>query len=121
MGSWPWNASARSETRPGRVKGGSPPGDHRAGDPPSLAGAAGPDLPARLPVLPGSLEAITGDVNGVVLGRIVGRRLSDRCGAAIRFPAGDETVEVCPTLDTLVLKATAIVLAARWLPGLSPH
>src|SRR3954454_20214205 len=67
MGSWPWNASARSETRPGRVKGGSPPGDHRAGDPPCLAGAAGPDLPARLPILPGSLEAITGDVNGVVL------------------------------------------------------
>ena len=44
-----------------------------------------------------------------------------RIGSVRRFPAGDETVEVCPALDALVLKAIAIVLAAHWLPKLSPH
>jgi len=44
-----------------------------------------------------------------------------RIGAVRRFPAGDETVEVSSALDALVLKATALVLAAHWLPNLSPH
>jgi len=43
-----------------------------------------------------------------------------RIGAVRRFPAGDETVEVWPALDALVLKATALVLAAHWGPVLSP-
>ncbi len=44
-----------------------------------------------------------------------------RIGAARRFPAGDEMVEVWPALDALVLKAIALVLTAHWLPNLSPH
>jgi hypothetical protein len=37
------------------------------------------------------------------------------------FHHGDETIEAWSALDALVLKATALVLAAHWLPGLSPH
>ena len=44
-----------------------------------------------------------------------------RIGSVRRFPAGDETIEVWPALDALVLKATALVLTAHWLPDLSPH
>jgi RNA-directed DNA polymerase len=44
-----------------------------------------------------------------------------RVGAVRPLPAGDETVEVWPALDALVLKATAVVLTAHWLPNLSPH
>ena len=44
-----------------------------------------------------------------------------RIGSFQRFPAGDETIEVWPALDALVLKATALVLTAHWLPNLSPH
>jgi RNA-directed DNA polymerase len=44
-----------------------------------------------------------------------------RIGAVRRFPVGDETVEVWSALDALVLKATALVLTAHWLPNLSPH
>ena len=42
-------------------------------------------------------------------------------GSVRRFPAGDETTEVWSALDALVLKATALVLTAHWLPKLSPH
>jgi hypothetical protein len=42
-----------------------------------------------------------------------------RIGAVRRFPAGDETVEVWSALDALVLKATALVLTAYWLPKTS--
>ena len=41
-----------------------------------------------------------------------------RIGAVRRLPAGDETIEVWPALDALVLKATALVLTAHWLPNL---
>jgi hypothetical protein len=34
-------------------------------------------------------------------------------GAVRRFPAGDETIEVWPALDTLMLKAIALFLAAH--------
>ena len=44
-----------------------------------------------------------------------------RIGAVRRFPAGDETIEVWSALDALVLKAAALVLAAHWLPVLSPR
>ncbi len=51
------------------------------------------------------------------------RRLQDslragtyRIGSVRRFSTGDETIEVWPALDALVLKATAIVLAAHWVP-----
>jgi RNA-directed DNA polymerase len=43
-----------------------------------------------------------------------------RLGAVRRFPAGDGTIEVWPAVDALVLKATALVLTAHWLPNLSP-
>src|SRR5271157_272397 len=46
---------------------------------------------------------------------------SYRIGAVRRFPTGDETIEVWSALDALVLKATALVLAAHWLPVLSPR
>jgi hypothetical protein len=39
-----------------------------------------------------------------------------RIGAVRRLPAGDETIEVWSALDALVLKATALVLTAHWLP-----
>ena len=38
-----------------------------------------------------------------------------------RIPTGDETIEVWSALDALVLKATALVLTAHWLPVLSPR
>jgi RNA-directed DNA polymerase len=44
-----------------------------------------------------------------------------RIGAVRRFPAGDETIEVWPALDALVLKAIALVLTAHWLAKLSSH
>jgi RNA-directed DNA polymerase len=44
-----------------------------------------------------------------------------RIGSVRRFSTGDETIEVWPALDALVLKATAIVLAAHWVPELSQH
>ena len=44
-----------------------------------------------------------------------------RLGAVPRFPVGDETIEVWPAPDVLVLKATALVLTAHLLPKLSPH
>jgi RNA-directed DNA polymerase len=44
-----------------------------------------------------------------------------RIGAVRRLPAGDETIEVWSALDALVLRATALVLTAHWLPKLSPH
>ena len=44
-----------------------------------------------------------------------------RVGPVRRFPAGDETIEVWSALDALVLKATALVLTAHWLPKLSAH
>ena len=42
-------------------------------------------------------------------------------GPVRRFHQGDETIEVWSALDALVLKATAIVLAAHWLPDFSSH
>ena len=47
------------------------------------------------------------------------RRISTRSGSAV--PPGDETIEVWSALDALVLKATALVLTAHWLPDLSQH
>jgi len=44
-----------------------------------------------------------------------------RIGEVRRVRTGDETIEVWPALDALVLKATALVLAAHWLPALSPR
>ncbi len=44
-----------------------------------------------------------------------------RIGAVRRFPASDETVDVWPALDALVLKAIALVPTAHLLPSLSPH
>jgi hypothetical protein len=44
-----------------------------------------------------------------------------RLGPVRRFHQGDETIEVWSALDALVLKATAIVLTAHWLPDFSPH
>jgi len=44
-----------------------------------------------------------------------------RIGAVQRLPAGDEPIEVWSPLDALVLKATALVLTAHWLPKLSAH
>jgi hypothetical protein len=44
--------------------------------------------------------------------------------ASVRSAAstrGDETIEVWTALDALVLKATALVLTAHWLPDFSPH
>jgi RNA-directed DNA polymerase len=38
-----------------------------------------------------------------------------------RFHQGDETIEVWSALDALVLKATALVLTAHWLPNFSQH
>jgi hypothetical protein len=46
---------------------------------------------------------------------------SYRLGPVRRFHQGDETIEVWSALDALVLKATALVLTAHWLPGFSPH
>jgi retron-type reverse transcriptase len=42
-------------------------------------------------------------------------------GPIRRFHRGDETIEVWAALDALVLKATALVLTAHWLPDFSPH
>jgi RNA-directed DNA polymerase len=42
-------------------------------------------------------------------------------GPVRRFHQGDETIEVWSALDALVLKATALVLTAHWLPGFSSH
>jgi RNA-directed DNA polymerase len=42
-------------------------------------------------------------------------------GPVRRFHQGDETIEVWSALDALVLKATALVLTAHWLPDLSSH
>ena len=44
-----------------------------------------------------------------------------RLGPVRRFHRGDETIEVWSALDALVLKATALVLTAHWLPDFSPH
>jgi RNA-directed DNA polymerase len=44
-----------------------------------------------------------------------------RLGPVRRFHHGDETIEVWSARDALVLKATAIVLTAHWLPDLSSH
>jgi len=44
-----------------------------------------------------------------------------RISAVRRFPTGGETIEVWSALDALVLKATALVLAAHWRPVLSPR
>jgi retron-type reverse transcriptase len=44
-----------------------------------------------------------------------------RLGPVRRFHQGDETIEVWSARDALVLKATAIVLTAHWLPDFSPH
>src|SRR5271166_1291542 len=38
-----------------------------------------------------------------------------------RFHQGDENIEVRSALDALVLKATALVVTAHWLPNLSQH
>jgi hypothetical protein len=44
-----------------------------------------------------------------------------RLGSVRRFHQGDETIEVWSALDALVLKATALVLTAHWLPNFSTH
>ena len=44
-----------------------------------------------------------------------------RLGPIRRFHQGEETIEVWSALDALVLKATALVLTAHWLPDFSPH
>ena len=44
-----------------------------------------------------------------------------RLGPVRRFHQGDETIEVWSALDALVLKATALVLTAHWLPDFSQH
>jgi RNA-directed DNA polymerase len=44
-----------------------------------------------------------------------------RLGPVRRIHHGDEIIEVWSALDALVLKATALVLAAHWLPDFSPH
>jgi hypothetical protein len=44
-----------------------------------------------------------------------------RPGPVRRFHEGGETIEVWSALDALVLKATALVLTAHWLPDFSPH
>jgi RNA-directed DNA polymerase len=46
---------------------------------------------------------------------------SYRLGPVRRFHQGDETIEVWSALDALVLKATALVLTAHWLPDFSQH
>src|SRR4051812_46263227 len=81
---WPLGKRLWKHTR------GRPAGDHGAGDPPCLAGAAGPDLSARLPVLPGPVTSATVDPNGVVLSRLpissgfVGSRRAE--GPALEVP-----------------------------------
>ncbi|MGO8899494.1 MAG: hypothetical protein ACLQU5_14280 [Isosphaeraceae bacterium] len=47
------------------------------------------------------------------------RALVYRIGAARRSSTGDGTIEVWSAIDALVLKATALVLAALWGPVLS--
>jgi hypothetical protein len=42
-----------------------------------------------------------------------------RLGSVRRYHQGDETIEVWSAMDALVLKATALVLTAHWLPDLS--
>jgi RNA-directed DNA polymerase len=44
-----------------------------------------------------------------------------RISSVRRFHQGDETIEVRSALDALVLKATALVVTAHWLPNLSQH
>jgi RNA-directed DNA polymerase len=44
-----------------------------------------------------------------------------RLGPVRRFHQRDETIEVWSALDALVLKGTAMVLTAHWLPDFSPH
>jgi RNA-directed DNA polymerase len=44
-----------------------------------------------------------------------------RIGAVRRLSPDDETIEVWSALDALVLKATALVLTAHWLPKFSTH
>ena len=44
-----------------------------------------------------------------------------RLGPVRRIHHGDETIEVWSAKDALVLKATALVLTAHWLPDFSHH
>src|SRR3982750_1779239 len=67
MASWPWGRVEPAGVAPGRAKRGTPgAGDHAAGDPPGVATIAGPDLSARLPLLP--VGGASRAANGVVLG-----------------------------------------------------